>query len=447
MTNEDIRYWLQCVDQSPPRPDDDELRDGDSTRLRKRARIEHGTPRTFLPTPAPSTTPSAGHEHTGIDIHAMSSPRKRQRDDGLDDNLEDLDTNAIDATPRPRRTPRRPDWADEDSQGSLSVSSSRASSSISYRSSPTKQYRNAELQDTGFRTASFAVNATRQPASLQALRRELTSISYGDGIFPHGLRDQLKDACFPDSAFRSHQDQAQGPQWRCPSPEFVHALLERAAECLINHEGESSWNLEIHHPLLAWVFRPTDRRRGLLDYRYCTSAQVISHYKPKNAPSKMVDFCIMARPDADSPEQHAIQALCRKRPGLTINHTDWGDLCKNPIAISVETKRQGEHWDKAVLQMGTWHSSQWRSLSWGRRQTPSSLEFLPGIIIQGHDWLFVATTMEPNGAVLYSSVRIGDTETEFGIYKLLVALQCLEQWVENTYWPLFKSDILGISGT
>lgn len=161
----------------------------------------------------------------------------------------------------------------------------------------------------------------------------------------------------------------------------------------------------------------------------------------------MVDFCIMARPDADSPEQHAIQALCRKRPGLTINHTDWGDLCKNPIAISVETKRQGEHWDKAVLQMGTWHSSQWRSLSWGRRQTPSSLEFLPGIIIQGHDWLFVATTMEPNGAVLYSSVRIGDTETEFGIYKLLVALQCLEQWVENTYWPLFKSDILGISGT
>lgn len=197
MTNEDIRYWLQCVDQSPPRPDDDELRDGDSTRLRKRARIEHGTPRTFLPTPAPSTTPSAGHEHTGIDIHAMSSPRKRQRDDGLDDNLEDLDTNAIDATPRPRRTPRRPDWADEDSQGSLSVSSSRASSSISYRSSPTKQYRNAELQDTGFRTASFAVNATRQPASLQALRRELTSISYGDGIFPHGLRDQVCHMTLP----------------------------------------------------------------------------------------------------------------------------------------------------------------------------------------------------------------------------------------------------------
>jgi hypothetical protein len=79
-------------------------------------------------------------------------------------------------------------------------------------------------------------------------------------------------------------------------------------------------------------------------------------------------------------EQQRIDAMITTRPGISINHTDWGDLCKNPIVLSIETKRQVS-WEKALLQIGTWHSAQWRALR-GNIQT---IEFLAGIIVQDHD--------------------------------------------------------------
>lgn len=39
-----------------------------------------------------------------------------------------------------------------------------------------------------------------------------------------------------------------------------------AAICLDEGEGESSWNLDVHAPLLSWVFR--QKRSRLVDYRY-----------------------------------------------------------------------------------------------------------------------------------------------------------------------------------
>ncbi|KAL6409811.1 hypothetical protein AUP68_06209 [Ilyonectria robusta] len=173
---------------------------------------------------------------------------------------------------------------------------------------------------------------------------------------------------------------------------------------------------------------------------------ILREFKPRNAPSKNVDFCVIIRPEEDRPAYEAIEDLCRLgRPGLAINHTEWGNFDKDPIAISIETKRHAENWDNAILQMGTWHSAQWRSLVWGGSQHPvRHIEFLPGIIIQGHSWLFIATIFKNNKARLYHSVGIGDTKTKFGIYKLTISLQCLQRWVEETYWPAFKADILEI---
>lgn len=161
----------------------------------------------------------------------------------------------------------------------------------------------------------------------------------------------------------------------------------------------------------------------------------------------MVDYCLVVKPSRRGPEEKTIQALCRQRPGLSINHTDWGSLCRLPIALSIETKRPGGDFSNASLQIGTWHSAQWRGLTSPapRPNARRKMEFLPGIIIHGHEWLFVATV--PDAAdgqpVLYTKVLLGSTEKAFGICKLIASLQHLRQWTETIYWPAFQADVLG----
>jgi hypothetical protein len=154
----------------------------------------------------------------------------------------------------------------------------------------------------------------------------------------------------------------------------------------------------------------------------------------------MVDFCLFIRPECGSPEEQAIKAICHTRSGQSINHTDLGNFCKHPIALSIETKRPGEQGDNAMLQMGTWHSAQWRSLR--RHRT---IEFLPGLIVQGHAWQFVASILDESGkSLLLETVPLGRTDTEIGVYSLVVALLRLSRWIVEEYWPAFVEDMLVI---
>jgi hypothetical protein len=151
----------------------------------------------------------------------------------------------------------------------------------------------------------------------------------------------------------------------------------------------------------------------------------------------MVDFCLFIRPDRGSPEERAIKAICRLRPGQSINHTSLGNFCKHPIALSIETKRPGEQGDNATLQLGTWHSAQWRSLC------KRSIQFLPGLIVQGHVWQFVASILDENGkSMLLQTVHLGSTDTEIGAYSLIVGLERLRRWIKDEYWPAFVASML-----
>ncbi|KAJ3531063.1 hypothetical protein NM208_g9045 [Fusarium decemcellulare] len=197
--------------------------------------------------------------------------------------------------------------------------------------------------------------------------------------------------------------------------------------------------MDVHRRLLDFAFRDADGA-DLLDYRYCTGAQIITEYKPKGAPSKTVDFCVVIKPPEQSTEAATIDSLTGTRPGLSINQTDWGNFNKHPIALSIETKRQSE-WEKALLQIGTWHSAQWRALDCS--DEGESIQCLPGIIVQGHAWYFVASTLEDGRSKLYHKLDIGGTDSHFGVYKLAMALQCLASWIEHTYWPAFKAQVLG----
>lgn len=290
------------------------------------------------------------------------------------------------------------------------------------------------------------------PDSLNTLRCELRDIGLGDAILPASLEHELRRADSEIPRFAFDRDKAtraltEAIATDLPPIDWVQALMKRADECELNRECESSWNGEIHAAILEQAFRINRFvSNGPVDFRYAQAAQIVHAYKPREAPSKMVDFCVFYRPGKGSAEEQAIDDICQTRPAQSINHTDLGDFCKRPIALSIETKRPNVDRDNATLQIGTWQSAQWRSLRHNRSRPLKSIEFLPGIIVQGHDWQFVASILDENGkSVLLKGVRLGGTESELAIYSLLLGLRRLRRWILEDYWPMFISDVLAIS--
>lgn len=178
-----------------------------------------------------------------------------------------------------------------------------------------------------------------------------------------------------------------------------------------------------------------------------TSSTILSQFSPSKAPSKMIDYCLVFRPPAGSSAAEAINEKRRTRPGNTINHSDSGSLCSCPIGLSVEVKSPGGDMMTADLQMGTWHAAQWRSLGLGVSAT--SIEFLPGILVQGHDWFFVATVPPADHAsgsrahpTFYTKIRLGSTDQADSVCKIIAALLHLVRWLEQRYWPAFQKQVL-----
>ncbi|KAF4513641.1 hypothetical protein G6O67_000889 [Ophiocordyceps sinensis] len=283
-------------------------------------------------------------------------------------------------------------------------------------------------QPTGFRQASFELDPL--PPSLQDFCQRLRLVHHGSGILPTRLRTEFAGLQLPDFFF--HDDDADVAARRYPDRALVRQLLRRANECDLD----------------AWLLQDESNGDGCLGSEYCTTAGLLREYRPKGAPSKMIDICLTIRPNRRQ-DQDAIDITRSRRPGDSINHTDWGSLSKFPIAVSIETKRHGEQFDAALLQIATWHSAQWRSLRWGRPEEanrPLAIEYLSGLIVQGHDWQFVPSILGQDAVsrVVRPPMLIGDTRSEPGILKLFMSLQELRQDAEQKFWPAFKADVLEI---
>ncbi|KAG9250840.1 uncharacterized protein F5Z01DRAFT_683689 [Emericellopsis atlantica] len=218
-------------------------------------------------------------------------------------------------------------------------------------------------------------------------------------------------------------------------------------------EPECVWSLEVYYRILLWVLRPVNDTAGLVDLRPGTSSRINPHFHRLALPSKMIDCCLVFKPEPGSRVDRRIEELSKTRPGNSINHTDSGSLCRHPIGLSVEVKsREGDALE-AEVQMGTWHAAQWRSM---RRHAPdkAAVEFLPGIIISGHEWYFVATlppqhspdpfTGGTSKPTLYSRMHLGSTSDEQGVCKIVASLRCLVDWLEREYWPAFQEEVLGL---
>ncbi|KAF0320983.1 hypothetical protein GQ607_011741, partial [Colletotrichum asianum] len=167
--------------------------------------------------------------------------------------------------------------------------------------------------------------------------------------------------------------------------------------------------------------------------------------------NRKIDICVHV--NETSPQLDRV--ILASRTG-SINHTSYAGLLRRPIRFSIETKTTGHDWSNAVYQIASWLIAQWDALddlvelSVGQRIPPGSspaaafgLEFLPSVIIQGHEWWFVAVSRtSSNKNVFWTKVYIGSTTSTQGVYGITAVIQLLGHWVTTDYWPWFKSAIL-----
>jgi hypothetical protein len=262
-----------------------------------------------------------------------------------------------------------------------------------------------------------------------------------------------------------------------------------ASTCEQGGHSEAEWNCAVHRPLLHAALRwcsvnnghrqgPHDRQ-GNVELKVCnvTTAQIVPAHLPSLAhrsESKRVDFCIYLQAQTRQ-DKDAIAEAAGLASHSGINHTDYTPLLDYPISVSVETKHTGEDWKEALHQMSIWLAAHWNRLdslvpSLGDRKgdgvtdgsdsaVPAAGDdgrifpaFLPGIIIQGHDWFFVAASRGPmrqNGdreIIVWSKMNIGTTDNLRGIVQIIATVQKLAQWSALSYWPWFQQAVLAPVG-
>jgi hypothetical protein len=112
---------------------------------------------------------------------------------------------------------------------------------------------------------------------------------------------------------------------------------------------------------------------------------------------KTIDFAIYLEPDKLMIE--AIRTITSRYPSLgsptSVNQTIHTPLQMRPIAVNIETKRTGEGWDAALLQVGVWVAAQFvklEQLVTLQEKDVNDIPWLPVVIVQGHDWWFLAAS-------------------------------------------------------
>lgn len=146
-----------------------------------------------------------------------------------------------------------------------------------------------------------------------------------------------------------------------------------------------------------------------------SSASIIPNYRIRFAPDKKIDFCVYLDPHHDPNDSNiasTVDTVRARLPGLSVNPTDDLSLLSNPIAIPIETKRPGEGLDTANLQVATFltaHLTLLQRLVDAGASVPvddgekapsvDDLGFLPGLIVQGNTWNFIAASRQDSRTV------------------------------------------------
>ncbi|RSL87266.1 hypothetical protein CDV31_016278 [Fusarium ambrosium] len=328
------------------------------------------------------------------------------------------------------------------------------------------KYTDDELADMDYQTFS---GRTAPPAELHEVFQQIKRLGTGQGILSPEDADAIRNTDLDVGGFKhmisepvaaaTYTSETRRDLGTLPSLEkLINDVWENAIRCERHDLPEAAWNCAVHYPLLQETLRCTQLRQANLSSQQVrlkadniTSINITKLYAPSTARlkhNKRVDFCLYFDPDEGSPLADAIYDKVKFNIHPSVNHTELPYLSRSPIAMGIETKKTGEGWRAALEQISIWASAHWKRLRELTEDT-DKLPFLPAIIVQGHDWFFVAATQGRvlkggnRETVIWSKAPIGGTEGLEGICQLVAVLQYLAKWSVETYWPWFCQAVLG----
>ncbi|KAG9977272.1 hypothetical protein KCU90_g26439, partial [Aureobasidium melanogenum] len=138
-----------------------------------------------------------------------------------------------------------------------------------------------------------------------------------------------------------------------PSLADVDKLVKRVRQFRELGESEAAWNGYIDTPLFllaeaASVHQGRTTSTNITTARIGPSSLIPRTQDNVQIKGKMVDFALVLE-DSDALRAAAARLPINADKGVfSFNHTTHSPLLRRPIAVSIETKRQGEHFQDAL---------------------------------------------------------------------------------------------------
>ncbi|EWZ28367.1 hypothetical protein FOZG_17934 [Fusarium oxysporum Fo47] len=404
-------------------------------------------------------SPPESHSHSQTSrkarIRSMpATPAKRTRPD--------LDN---DQTPRAQVTVANPltnppslSSRSESSLASQSDASMSRDSKRSKRSqSPAKLFPMYGSEGHRLVRDSISMTAPRRklPSALSQLYRDLFDVAGRYGIIPRSIKgaldrhlqstmslDRLHDHMFFDDTTSQSLVESESPTMASEIEIIRRAsrIADRSDECSQMLSDEAAWNCLVHCPLLdLFTFDICEANENILTFMPCTTTNIDSTYHRFPDPASRVDFAFYFVPDNDPTLSQPPTAI------PCFNWTSDRMLQQYPLAFSIETKRYGGNAAKGEQQMGIWHAAQWDFLiTRAGADAVAKLEFLPGIVIQGHIWSLVITKRNEGTTTVLCSLEFGNTGSVVGVFQVMAGLRVLRKWSLEVLWPWYKMYLPGL---
>ncbi|KAJ9634659.1 hypothetical protein H2199_008944 [Coniosporium tulheliwenetii] len=340
---------------------------------------------------------------------------------------------------------------------SSAASSSAASGSPRRPKSPVKQ-----LSDLQFasRPIVFGDIPDELPLDVADLYQRLKDISDGIGIAPAVIRDRIAAVGGRKEPLRpwtTNDDIAISEADAEVELNEILEIREAASLCTAENLSEAAWNDEVHSRLLRLALRsiPGVRHYNITTARICPELTA-RHISGDILSSKLVDYSINILPSKDAWKSMRDLLGAQPYPLQTINQTRYDGVRFKPCAVSIETKVQSNEQD-GKIQLGMWSSAYFariRRLQQDRDDAaglPSeesgrsaSTVTLPLLLANTHNWSLLFARDREDCIEVMGELRVGDTASLHGLYKLLSTLRLLAEWSNSTFREWIESEVLGM---
>ncbi|OBS17469.1 hypothetical protein FPOA_12102 [Fusarium poae] len=405
--------------------------------------------------------PSPENSFSRLDLMAPQTPTVKRK--GITDNNDDDDD------PTPRASKSNPPLTASNSR----KQQSNKSPSKKYKKSGSRSHTESETSADSSRSAAvklfpiygigshallsevMKLDAAGMPEELADMYLDLYQISNNQNFLPRHWKAAIKARALKDPHFKVLGDFSYLPlndSLEHPSPEserlflslldsIDHIAAETARCC--NSFDELAWNNLVHTPILAAVFNqrlwPGD---AMLKCSPLMTAPVTATQHMFEHSSAKVDYVVHIQPPVKT---HAsIRKLYDSTSEKSVNHTAFHPMRQSPICLSIETKRYSGDSERAHAQVCSWQAAQWTYLASHAGGGIKHLPFLPGIVVNGQSWTFVATTREGEVTTIWTEGPLGSTMSSLGVLKVMGALNRLRQWIIDVYWPWYEKYVLKI---